>query len=96
MPAAVPLPQLSKQPLLIVHTAAAVLATGMVKMVDVTSIVKASNGNFAFLLVRPFRRNQEVASGDTMAADTLNGGANVCFHSLAAATVSNRPRLLVY
>jgi len=78
------------------HTAAAVLSAGMVKMVDVTSIVKASNGNVAFLLVRPFRRNQEKASGDTIPADTLNGGANVCFHSLAATTLSNRPRLLVY
>jgi hypothetical protein len=71
---------------------------GTVKMVDVTSQVKASNGNMSFMLVRHFRRNKETATGDAtgMPADTLNGGALACFHSAMATTAANRPQLLVY
>jgi hypothetical protein len=76
---------------------------GTVKMVDVTSFVKASDGNVSFLLVRPFRRNKETATSDVIPADTLNGGSQTCFHrgkresdSGAAAVVGNRPRLVLY
>lgn len=63
-----------------------------------SSYVKASNGNVAFILVRPFRRDKESPKDATYAvpADTLNGGTSACFHSLASTTTTARPRLLVY
>lgn len=64
--------------------------------VDVTEYVRAAPGSAAsFLLLRPVRNNLETATGDTIAADTLNGGARACFHSATASTAANRPRLFV-
>lgn len=74
-------------------------APGYVKMVDVTQFVKASSssgGTVSFVLVRPFRRNTEVATGDTMPADTLNGGNSACWWSASATTSTSRPTLLLY
>jgi len=67
---------------------------GLIKMVDVTSFVQQSSGVVSFVLVRPFRNNQEVATGNTIAADLLNGGAVACFNNSATAS-SDRAQLLL-
>lgn len=67
---------------------------GSVKMVDVTSFVQQSSGVVSFVLIRPFRNNQEVASGNTIAADLLNSGAVACFNSATAPF--DMPQLLMF
>lgn len=71
-------------------------AAGAIKMVDLTDLVRSSSdGTINLVLVRPYRNNQEKATGDTMAEDTLNGGARACFWSQAATVEANRPQLLL-
>ena len=76
----------------------AAAAVGLVQRVDVTSFVKAAVGGgggvVSFLLVRPFRNNQEVATASTVPADTLNGGAVACFYGTGS-SAGLQPSLLL-
>jgi hypothetical protein len=72
---------------------------GAVKRVEVTRYAVAQPGVVGFLIARRFRNNAytgNTAPSGGIAADSLNGGAAVAFHSKEAADAARRPLLRVF